>query len=112
MKKKLIKKMERFIELSKKFSNTENDLFPKEGNSSFSEFKFRIFDMADTVSVKGRSLYITEDGTVKAKDDKPLSRAEEIRAKADLEAKISNEFDEYLKLQESLSTFLKSFISL
>lgn len=118
MDKKVLKKMQRFVELSNKFSKSESEVFPKDesrntlvsntftgalvigntGNSAWSN--------CDTFVINGKSIYVDENNNVKAKDAKPLTRAEQILAEAHVKAKLSDEFDEYNKLRAELSAYL------
>ena len=119
MDKKVLKKMQRFVELSNKFSKSESDLFPKDektnsfgvsvvsgsngyiiGSSSFCSH--------DALVINGKSIYVDENNNVKAKDAKPLTRAEIILAEAEIKARLSNEFDEYNKLRDELMLFLNA----
>ena len=113
MDKKVLKKMQRFVELSNKFSKSESDLFPKDvKTNSFGTLVMgtnnSIFGQCDTFVINGKSIYVDENNNVKAKDATPLTRAEIILAEAEINAKMSNEFDEYNILKTELSTFLNS----
>ena len=109
MGKKVLKKMERFVELSGKFSKSESEVFMKEesrntlvsntiigGFSSDNTFNNGIILNCDTFVINGKSIYVDENNNVKAKDAKPLTRAEQILAEAHIKAKLSDEFDEYI----------------
>ena len=109
--------MQRFVELSNKFSKSESEIFPKDelrnivsntltgrlvigntGNSAWAN--------GDTFVINGKSIYVDENNNVKAKDAKPLTRAEQILAEAHVKATMSDEFDEYNKLRAELSAYL------
>ena len=109
--------MQRFVELSSKFSKSESEVFPKDvlrnivsntltgtlvigntGNSAWAN--------CDTFVINGKSIYVDENNNVKAKDAKPLTRAEKILAEAHVKATMSDEFDEYNKLRAELSAYL------
>lgn len=117
MDKKVLKKMQRFVELSSKFSKSESEVFSKDesrntlvsntftgtlvigsNNSSWAN--------CDTFVINGKSIYVDENNNVKAKDAKPLTRAEQILAEAHVKATMSDEFDEYNKLRAELSAYL------
>lgn len=116
MEKKILKKMQRFVELSKKFSKSELDVFPKDeprntlvSNSftgTLSIGSISNIAITDTFVINGKSIYVDEYNNVKAKDAKPLTRAEQILAEAHVKATLSDEFDEYNKLRVELSTYL------
>jgi len=124
MDKKVLKKMQRFVELSAKFSKSESDVFPKDEsrsnllvtNNSFGTLVIGSTDYtgngpwsnSDTFVINGKSIYVDENNNVKAKDAKPLTRAEQILAEAEIKARLSNEFDEYNNLRNELSTFLNA----
>ncbi len=119
MDRKVLKKMQRFVELSNKFSKSESDLFPKDekpnsfgtlvmGTNNGYTISNSIFGQCDTFIINGKSIYVDENNNVKAKDATPLTRAEIILAEAEIKAKMSNEFDEYNILKTELSTFLNS----
>lgn len=104
-------KVHRFIELSKKFSLEAKDIFEPIKNYSNNIITLSGFSDGNTWSVStnnsvdGREVYIDTDGIVKAKDDKPLSRAESILAEATIQAQLSNDFDEYIELQKDLEEY-------
>lgn len=117
MEKKILKKMQRFVELSKKFSKSESEVFPKDdsrntlvGNLFTGTLNIGSINSAwsncDTFVINGKSIYVDEYNNVKAKDAKPLTRAEQILAEAHVKASLSDEFDEYNKLRVELSTYL------
>ena len=118
MEKKILKKMQRFVELSKKFSKSELEVFPKD--DSHNTLISNTFTgtlvigntgnnvITDTFIINGKSIYVDEYNNVKAKDAKPLTRAEQILAEAHVKAALSDEFDEYNKLRVELSTYLEA----
>jgi hypothetical protein len=113
MEQKIIEKVSRFLELSVQFSKNEENVFGKNEDS----YNFRvsytgqIFDFSNKLTIEGRELYI-ENGVVKAKDNKPLTRADTILAEANIKAKLSNKFDEYQKLQSELSTYFEALTNI
>ena len=118
MEKKILKKIQRFVELSKKFSKSELEVFPKD--DSHNTLISNTFTgtlvigntgnnvITDTFIINGKSIYVDEYNNVKAKDAKPLTRAEQILAEAHVKAALSDEFDEYNKLRVELSTYLEA----
>lgn len=116
MEKKILKKMQRFVELSKRFSKSESEVFTKDdsrntlvGNSFTGTLSIGSVSnsfITDTFVINGKSIYVDEYNNVKAKDAKPLTRAEQILAEAHVKAALSDEFDEYNKLRVELSTYL------
>ena len=113
--------MQRFVELSAKFSKSESDVFPKNEsqNSLINNMHSGSLCIASgngmTISpdyhalvINGKSIYVDEYNNVKAKDATPLTRAEKILAEAEIKARLSNEFDEYNKLRNELSIFLNA----
>jgi len=121
MEKKVLKKMERFVELSGKFSKSESEVFPNEesrntlvsnmitsGISFSNTFNNDIILNCDTFVINGKSIYVDENNNVKAKDAKPLTRAEKILAEAHIKAKLSDEFDEYNKLRVELMDYFNA----
>jgi hypothetical protein len=115
MDKKVLKKMQRFVELSNKFSKLESEVFPKDesrnilvsnSNGAYIIGSNSAWANCDTFVINGKSIYVDENNNVKAKDAKPLTRAEQILAEAHVKAKLSDEFDEYNKLRAELSAYL------
>lgn len=115
MDKKVLKKMQRFVELSNKFSKSESEVFPKDesrnilvsnSNSAYIIGSNSAWANCDTFVINGKSIYVDENNNVKAKDAKPLTRAEQILAEAHIKATMSDEFDEYNKLRAELSAYL------
>ena len=121
MDKKVLKKMQRFVELSAKFSKSESDVFPKNEsqNSLINNMHSGTLCISNSngitinpdyyaLVINGKSIYVDEYNNVKAKDATPLTRAEKILAEAEIKARLSNEFDEYNKLRNELSIFLNA----
>jgi hypothetical protein len=121
MDKKVLKKMQRFVELSAKFSKLESDVFPKNEsqNSLINNMHSGTLCISNSngitinpdyyaLVINGKSIYVDEYNNVKAKDATPLTRAEKILAEAEIKARLSNEFDEYNKLRNELSIFLNA----
>ena len=115
MDKKVLKKMQRFVELSNKFSKLESEVFPKDesrnilvsnSNGAYIIGSNSAWANCDIFVINGKSIYVDENNNVKAKDAKPLTRAEQILAEAHVKAKLSDEFDEYNKLRAELSAYL------
>lgn len=115
MDKKVLKKMQRFVELSNKFSKSESEVFPKDesrnilvsnSNGAYIIGSNSAWANCDTFVINGKSIYVDENNNVKAKDAKPLTRAEQILAEAHVKATMSDEFDEYNKLRAELSAYL------
>lgn len=107
--------MQRFVELSNKFSKSESEVFPKDesrnilvsnSNSAYIIGSNSAWANCDTFVINGKSIYVDENNNVKAKDAKPLTRAEQILAEAHIKATMSDEFDEYNKLRAELSAYL------
>jgi len=116
MESKIAKKVSRFIELSEKFSKTEGEVFPPNEQLSYTfnaqEWN-NCLNSCGTIylsnnTIDGRGVFVDTDGVVKAKDNKPLSRAEKIKAEAEMKAKISDEFDEYLTLRNDLKQYFNA----
>ena len=115
MDKKVLKKMQRFVELSSKFSKSESEVFSKDeirntlvsnSNGTYIIGSNSAWANCDTFVINGKSIYVDENNNVKAKDAKPLTRAEQILAEAHVKATMSDEFDEYNKLRAELSAYL------
>ena len=113
--------MQRFVELSSKFSKSESEVFPKDesrntltvsntftGTLSIGNTGNLVLGNSncDTFVINGKSIYVDENNNVKAKDAKPLTRAEQILAEARVKVTMSDEFDEYNKLRAELSAYL------
>jgi len=81
------KKVQRFLELSLKFSKSAYDVFPENSGSS-------------------GIIYTTLNcGSSECQVKTSLSRAETIRANAEIEAQKAEEFDEYKTLQQELINY-------
>ena len=115
---KIQDKIERFIKLSITFSKKEDEIFDHKKISSYSDGQICLdlatlqgWSSGSTItmgsSIDGIEIYIDDHGYIKAKDDRPLSRAEEIRAKAEIQAKLSDDYDEYISLQKDLREYFK-----
>ena len=127
MEKKITEKVSRFIELSEKFAKGEYDVVPREddvvpreedvkntltfGNTSTfigrSTGSYISTGNINTFicTVDGRELYIDKDGNVKAKDNKKVTRADEIKAEAEIKAQLLEEYYEYKKLMYELKQY-------
>lgn len=117
MDKAIVTKVTRFIELSNKFSKSIADVFPIDNSNHHSYISgpshmltvngsgsITWNQMCSSIVIDGRELYI-EDGVVKAKDKKVITRADTIRAEAEAKAQLSDEFDEYNKLRFELAEY-------
>ena len=126
---KIAAKVLRYVELSSKFSKTWNELYPND-KQNYSSGTIRISSgssnmltsslgvcaatnntvmVSGTFVVNGKEIYVDEEGNVKAKDAKTIiTRADEIRAEAEIKAKIADEFDEYNKLKYELEDYFKA----
>ena len=124
---KIAAKVLRYIELSSKFSKTWNELYPND-KQNYSSGTIRISNLphySDTIGIcasssntlmvsgnfviNGKEIYVDEQGNVKAKDTKTvITRADEIRAEAEIKAKIADEFDEYNNLKYELNDYFKA----
>ncbi len=128
MKKEIMKKMARYVELSEKFSKSERDIFTEEElrNSHNNSLSFGMnsttgsicvgmdngihFNGYGSIYIDGREVYVDEGGNVKAKDEKkPLTRGQRLEATITLKAKVRatllDEYDEYIKLRTSLNNY-------
>ena len=98
---KVNKKVERYIQLSKQFNKTSEDIFGKEVNSNFN---FTGSSVYHGVSINDISTgYTQHQESVKEK-----SRAEKIREQSEIKAKIAEDYDEYLQLQKELGDYFTS----
>lgn len=92
-------KLTRFIELSKKFSKTEEEIFTPE------EMQSTNFNGCISLSQSGSVSYTLTTNSY------PIievpSRAEEIMERAALRADLSDDFDEFLYLQEELEEYFE-----
>ena len=126
---KIAAKVLRYVELSSKFSKSWNELYPND-KQNYSSGTIRISSgssnmltsslgvcaatnntvmVSGTFVVNGKEIYVDEEGNVKAKDAKTIiTRADEIRAEAEIKAKIADEFDEYNKLKYELEDYFKA----
>lgn len=95
---KLNTKVERYIELSIKFQKSAEDLFGKESQSNY------IIHGETTIynSCNSATGYTSnnQNSTPPVK-----SRAEKIREKAETEAKLAEEYEEYIQLQRDLKQY-------
>jgi hypothetical protein len=124
MEKTIVSKVTRFIELSNKFSKSWKDLYPDDKTSGLLKFNSNQYLTVDSGSyanissisntfmvsgnfvINGKEIYIDEQGNVKAKDAKTeWTRADEIRAEAEIKAKLADEFDEFNKLKNELAEY-------
>jgi hypothetical protein len=118
MEKEVVKKIERLVSLSLKFSKSEREVIgdPEAGKNTLlgcGTFSTANWQMCSSqVSMKfqidGRELFVDTDGAVKAKDNKRVTSAEKIRLDAEVRATLSEEFDEYVKLQQDLSEYFNA----
>ena len=102
--KKLISKVSRYIVLSKEFEQVEEELFEGRAVDATS---MCITTTGTSFSVSGGSFITntTNNITTEAK-----TRAEVILEKAQSEANRSDRYDEYKKLQYTLSTYFRFYI--
>ena len=90
---KVNKKVERYIQLSKQFNKTSEDIFGKEISN---------FLIASPSGVA----YLSTTKDNEASQEK--SRAEKIREQSEIKAKIAEDYDEYLQLQKELGDYFTS----
>ena len=102
--KKLISKVNRYLVLSKEFEQDVHILFEDRAVDASS---MCITTTGTSFSVSGGSVFTntTNNITTEAK-----TRAEVILEKAQSEANRSDRYDEYKKLQETLSTYFRFYI--
>lgn len=126
MKKEIFEKMERFVELSAKFSKEEEDLFPKRDNNSIIMGSGHSFAtgtanhnyssdgliVSGTLVLNNKEIFTDGYGHVKSRDLSEPTRADEIRERARVLAKLSDEFDEYNKLRSDLNSYFESIKNL
>lgn len=125
---KIVTKVLRFVELSSKFSKSWNELYPNDKQSSSGYLRIsslpsysdgmgtlvassnsNTLTVSGTFVINGKEIYVDEQGNVKAKDTKTeWTRADEIRAEAEIKAKIADEFDEYNKLRYELKDYFNA----
>jgi hypothetical protein len=126
MEAKIATKVLRYLELSSKFSKSWKDIYPDDKTSNrltfnsipslgFSDGVYLTSNTSNTLMVSGnfvingKEIYVDEQGNVKAKDAKTeWTRADEIRAEAEIKAKLSDEFDEYNKLRYELNDYFNA----
>jgi hypothetical protein len=103
-KSKLISKVNRYLVLSKEFEQDVEELFEDRAVDASSMY---ITTTGTSLSVSGGSFITntTNNITTEAK-----TRAEVILEKAQSEANRSDRYDEYKKLQETLSTYFRFYI--
>ena len=103
-KSKLISKVNRYLVLSKEFEQDVEELFEDRAVDASS---MCITTTGTSFSVSGGSVFTntTNNITTEAK-----TRAEVILEKAQSEANRSDRYDEYKKLQETLSTYFRFYI--
>ena len=98
--KKFIKKVSRYLVLSKEFEQGVDDLFEDRAVDAAS---MCITTTGTSFSVSGGFTNTTNNITTKTK-----TRAEVILEKAQSEANRSDRYDEYLKLRKSLDNYIKA----
>lgn len=127
MEQTVLKKMTRFVELSSKFSKNESDLFTRGDSSRAQNFESggiyvsgsgsygtsnwvpaNSFSVNGGFLLNGKEIYVDKNGDVKARDNKPLTRGEQIEAEAKALSIVSDEFDEYNKLRAELSLYFSA----
>ncbi len=125
MEKEILIKVSRYITLSKKFQKSEADIFDKKENNNQGAY-IQTFngtftlnsgssikcDLEYPIAINGRRIKIDQDGTLRAEDKQPITRAEKLLAQAKLDAIIADEYDEYIKLQSDLTDYFKSLENL
>ena len=132
MEKEITKKMARYVELSKKFSKTDSDLFTIEelhaahvmsnnvgvsgtatlstGGTYFTVTNSASISIEGVMLLNGKEIFVDEKGNVKSKDpSKPLTRGEQLEASSMVtlkeRGKLLDEYDEYLKLRRNLTEY-------
>ena len=119
MEKIIATKVARLIELTGKFSKSVNEIFPDENNNYNGQnlhvigsptygYINNTISISGNLVLNGKEIFVDTDGSVKSKDNKPLTRADEIRAKAEVKAKLSDEYDEYTKLRSELADYIRA----
>ena len=91
----IINKVERYIQLSKKFQKAEVDIFGNSDNSNILigttiEYTLTGYSQQQNVVIKEKT------------------RAEKIRETAEIIAKLAEDYDEYLQLQKDLGDYFSS----
>lgn len=94
---KITIKVERYLELSKKFQKSSGDVFGNEGLPSYGVER-DVFTW-----LGGGNVDITTQEPKKEK-----TRAEKILEGAQVKAKLADEYDEYLQLQKDLGDYFTS----
>ena len=94
---KVNKKVERYIQLSKQFQKSSNDIFGEEGTSRYT-----------FTAVSGSDYLVATGYTHHQESVKEKSRAEKIREQSEIKAKIAEDYDEYLQLQKELGDYFTS----
>lgn len=97
---KVNKKVERYIQLSKQFQKSSNDIFGEE----LSNYTF--------TAVSGSAYLATTatTGNIEMRQEpvKGKSRAEKIREQSEIKAKLAEDYDEYQQLQKELGDYFTS----
>jgi len=119
------KKVKRFIELSKKFTKYESEVFTEaeinvlnENSGSFANVEsstgsyITFGSSSELIAINGRELYFAEDGTVMAKDKKEVKKSDKLRAHAEARATVFDEYQEYLELQKDLEKYYEALETL
>jgi hypothetical protein len=120
MEQTILTKVQRFVELSAKFSKSESDVFPNDRTTSntinFASGPYinpsgtysSALHVSGNFVLNGKEIFVDNDGSVRAKDMKPLTRGEKIEAEAKIKAILSDEFDEYNKLRYDLGEYFRA----
>lgn len=120
MNKDIFKKIKRYITLSKLFNKTSSEIFDSKPltsnemglvNLNTDDLSYIINDgifSQMALHVDGMEVYVDGQGYVKAKGEEKLSRAQEFIAQAQIQAELSNKFDEYIELQRLLEEYFKA----
>ena len=103
--KKLISKVNRYLVLSKEFEQDVDILFEDRAVDATSMY---ITTTGTSLSVSGTGSFITN--TTSNITTEAKTRAEVILEKAQSEANRSDRYDEYKKLQETLSKYFRFYI--
>jgi hypothetical protein len=101
--KKFIKKVERYIELSKEFEQKESDLFDVDPTQGL------IYSDYLAISDCSNSISPIISGELRCS---PKTRAEVIRSIAEDEAARADRYDEYKKLRSELSKYTQAYLEL
>ncbi len=97
MRKQIFEKMKRYVELSKKFTKSQKEVFTDYIDN-------RALTGTLTGVASSGSSYVGEFYSTQSKEP---TRAEDIMSQAESLALLSDEFDEYNKLKEDLSIYFK-----